>query len=166
MLFKDGIVVSEAGDVVSGAGDAAPIEAAKRTIDRLVRAYVKGYCEHLVSVGQVEEPGTGDCFFCVMRTVDGGVPLGDALNGPTGNVDHLLSHLEERYFVPALLINAIEARRYGGGVGFIVQMINASLERRNHPNMAGDNLRAYFRSRKLALAELLISRADYERHGE
>jgi hypothetical protein len=68
-------------------------------------------------------------------------------------------HLEERYFVPALFWNALGEMHYGGGAGFIAQLINRDLERgRGDLWHVKNALRRYFRSRKLALAELIVAR--------
>lgn len=73
---------------------------------RKLRADIKRYCSAYLSAlfsGDVPAPSSGDCWYCVMRT-DTGVSLGEA----TQNVDHILSHLAERYYVPSLLTNAIK----------------------------------------------------------
>ena len=160
VLFSDGLTVFEDGMIMGKRTDPAPLEAAKRKVDRAVAKYVKGYVAHLREVGHVEQPGPGDCWYCMMRTVDGGEPLGDTI----GNVDHLLSHFEEGYYVPALLVRAIEERGYGGGVGFIVASTNIDLEqgRNGRYSLAHvqDSLRGYFRRRKLALSEELLQQAS------
>lgn len=56
--------------------------------------------------GDVPEPGPGDCFFCYMREVKTNKPLGEVMQGDHG---HILSHMEESYFVSSLLVNAMEA---------------------------------------------------------
>lgn len=45
-------------------------------------------------------PGAGDCFYCAMQ--------GDVVEDPT----HLLSHMDEDYFVPALAWNALRSKGY------------------------------------------------------
>jgi len=67
-------------------------------------------------------PSGGDCWFCVMRTnVDEndehvpmqpdarGVTLGDASGDPA---DHLMQHIEDRYYVPSLAVNALREAGY------------------------------------------------------
>lgn len=160
VLFEDGITFTDAGELIGEASDGAGLEAAKRKVDRMVAKYIRGYCAHLREVGHVEPPDAGDCWYCLMRTVDGGEPLGDAI----GNVDHLLSHFEEGYHVPSLLVRAIEERGYGGGVGFIVASTNIDLEQGRNGKWAlghvKDSLRAYFRRRKLALAEEVMRQSS------
>lgn len=155
-LYVDGLKVGANGSPIGGPSPDTTkrLEAAKRKVDRLVSAYIRGFCAHLRTVGHVEQPSPGDCFYCVMRTEDG-KPLGDKMGGG----DHLLSHFEEGYHVPALLVNAIKERGYGGGVGYIVASTNADLQRgemgRYSLTHVKDSLRAYFRQRKLGLAEML-----------
>ena len=54
--------------------------------------------------GEIPLPDTGDCWFCCMRDTKFDTPIGE-LNG---DVTHLQSHIEEDYFVPSLLIRALE----------------------------------------------------------
>jgi hypothetical protein len=93
--FEDGMQILADGKVI-GAGDAeerkALIKAAKR--------YVKKFTEALMA-GKVGPP-SGDCFYCCMTTDDGRT-LGEV----TGD-SHILSHIEEDYFVPSLLIRAVQ----------------------------------------------------------
>ena len=72
---------------------------------REVRKYVDGYiCAMREGIRQ---PDSGDCWYCLFQT-DDGQGLGDAF----GNHDHLLAHLEDDYYVPALLVNAMKDRGY------------------------------------------------------
>lgn len=157
-LYFDGATFDERGHLLNPrpAGERERLEAAKRKVDRMVAKYVRGWKAHLYEVREVERPSTGDCWYCLMRTEDGET-LGDKAHS-----DHLLSHMEERYYVPSLLVNAIEERRYGGGVGFVVEMTNRDLQNgrqdRNALHMATGSLQAYLHRRKLALAELVAAR--------
>lgn len=68
-----------------------------------IRAYVAGYTDDEIRrlVLDARENGTGgDCWLCLMRTDDDG---------------HLESHLDEDYRMATLLLNACDARSYGGG---------------------------------------------------
>ena len=57
--------------------------------------------------GNVSKPDLGDCFYCQMRTVEDNIPAGEAFENP----NHLLSHIEEKYYVPSLLYRAIEVNQ-------------------------------------------------------
>lgn len=64
-----------------------------------IRAFAKDYMEAF-NRGEVPAPGNGDCWGCLMVTKEGKHPMG----GP----DHIRSHiLEETYYVPSLLANAV-----------------------------------------------------------
>ncbi len=65
-----------------------------------VQEYAAGFAR-AVSAGDVGNPSAGDCLYCQMA--NGASPMGS---------DHILSHLEEAYYVPGLLWNAIVARGY------------------------------------------------------
>ena len=80
-------------------------------------------------------------------------PMGRTRSTPHGRiepmgVDHYLSHMsvEERYYVPSLLFNAIKARGYADP-GLIWYMTVT----RKDGRMAADILRAYFRNLKVSL---------------
>lgn len=62
----------------------------------------------------VNLPSGGDCWYCVMGN-ENGETMGDL----SGDHDHLMSHIEEEYFVPALLMNAV---REAGWTDFGIQM--------------------------------------------
>ena len=100
-VFADGMMIHKDGSITGG----KPVAAAKQllTLRRKVRAFAADYASAFLA-GDVPEPGAGDCFFCGMRTTDTHKPLGEVAH----DEDHLRSHMEERYFVPSLLWNALE----------------------------------------------------------
>lgn len=122
--YADGITI-HADDTVSGIGGDPN---AKLKLRRRIASYVKGYMSALAA-GNVPVPSAGDCWYCALRTsqvetVDfgahvkgkaasgfydgtGDIPLGAAI----GDTSHLISHMDEKYYVPSLLVNAIE--RFG-----------------------------------------------------
>jgi hypothetical protein len=88
--------------------------------------YVKAFINSLAD-GKVPAPSGRDCWYCLMREVaaniqtgtlhkDGSLTnqanVGHGLNGRTlGEVagsDHILDHIEENYFVPSMLLRAID----------------------------------------------------------
>lgn len=95
--FADGITFHPDGSI-TGAKPASAADAEKK-----LQKQIMGYCKALTAALPIPMPGPGDCFYCQMREVKTGKPLGEV----TGNCDHLHSHLEESYFVPSLVWNAL-----------------------------------------------------------
>jgi hypothetical protein len=75
-----------------------------------VRKFAKEFITKL-EAGEIPMPSGGDCWFCSMREVGTGKPMGE-LSGRTP-ADHVVNHLKERYFVPSLLVNALKASGAG-----------------------------------------------------
>lgn len=90
-IFQDGITIA-AGQVFNAAPESADAE--MRALVRKIRRYAVQYASDLAA-GKIGKPGAGDCFYCT------GMIPGD-------NQDHLLSHLEENYQVPSLLMRAVD----------------------------------------------------------
>lgn len=126
--WHDGITIRPDGSV-ENYSEHADEKGLKKKIDK----YVKGYVEALAK-GDVPAPGFGDCWDCSMRVVRPGlgqvpgqanpIRIGTvseegyteapytkvgATRGECGGSDHLLLHMEEKYYVPSLLANAIKA---------------------------------------------------------
>lgn len=108
--FFDGIRIAADGTILNPPDPAlerrkAEAEAKMRKrVDNYVNGYMKALAEGM------PKPGAGDCWDCSMIVSSGpdkGKPLGDLKDG-----DHLMSHLTERYYVPTLLWNAMQARGY------------------------------------------------------
>lgn len=78
-----------------------PNVAKQQRRSREIARYAREFARKVVS-GEIPAPGPGDCFDCYLVT-EKGISLGDV----TETVDHLLSHIGERYYVPSLLANAI-----------------------------------------------------------
>lgn len=93
--YADGITFNTWTGKVTGAGEDPQAEVKLR---RRVNEYAKGFVEALTK-GEVGRPSAGDCWGCCMKEVGTGKEV-------MGN-DHLLSHLDEKYYVPSLLVNAI-----------------------------------------------------------
>jgi hypothetical protein len=89
-IFADGLAIKN-GTVYND----APEDTTKGTI-KAIKKYVDGYIKALLN-NEVENPSGGDCWYCLMKDENG--------NTMGGN-DHILSHFEESYFVPSLLMNA------------------------------------------------------------
>ncbi len=67
--------------------------------DKQIKKYIEGYIKALFDE-KIEKPSNGDCWGCLMKDVT----TGKTVMG----TDHILSHFEEKYYVPSLLMNAIE----------------------------------------------------------
>ena len=93
--YQDGITICFDNSVTGDKKDAKSALKLKKEIN----VYVKNYIKALFN-GDVAQPGPGDCFYCLMIDTETGEPL--------KNTDHLLSHIDENYFVPSLLNNAIK----------------------------------------------------------
>lgn len=101
--FADGLTIRANGKIV-GAGNAERDTKLRKEIHAYAGAFARAAVE-----GKLDKPSGGDCWYCLMHVVEGpdkGKSLGDA----SGDVDHLRSHMKERYFVPSLLVNAAKAR--------------------------------------------------------
>jgi hypothetical protein len=93
--FKDGVTVYPNGRVKGAGPDPKKLLALNKSILK----YVNGYIEALIN-REIPKPSGGDCWGCYMRDEKTG-------KGITGN-DHLLVHMKEKYYVPSLVMNAIE----------------------------------------------------------
>lgn len=141
--FTDGMVVDAEGvPLVKDSGE--EIMAAKRRLDRMIRRYINGYASHVLERGNLEAPGLGDCLMCQAGHPENENPLG---------LEHLISHMEEGYYVPSLLWAAIRSRRYTNS-SVIWQMTDSSVERGNASGVK-QALSAYFRKLKPGLLNLL-----------
>jgi hypothetical protein len=96
--FQDGLTIKPDSTVINAGPD--PKETQK--LRKQVRKYAKDYVKALRN-GDVPAPNNGDCWGCLMATKDGRHPM--------GGKDHIMSHIEEKYYVPSLLVNALE--RFG-----------------------------------------------------
>ena len=95
-------------------------EAEVKRIKASINKYVKGYIAAL-SEG-MKMPGGGDCWYCAMfdtvaSNEDAGLTgrlAGRSTAAPidSGNNDHLFSHMEDKYYVPSLAVNAMRDAGY------------------------------------------------------
>lgn len=106
--FADGLTIKPDGTI---AGGKAPSQAEN---EKALQKRIKVYCDKLGAALPLPKPGAGDCFYCQMREVKTGLPLGECSH----NTGHLESHLEEGYFVPSLVWRSLEfngCNPQGGG---------------------------------------------------
>lgn len=90
-VFADGVRIFPDGSVqYEGEAPREPSEIAQLTAK--INDYAHGFAEALVA-GDVPKPSGADCWLCHL--------------GDDGDTDHLRSHMDESYFVPSLLLNAI-----------------------------------------------------------
>jgi len=94
--FQDGITIAPNGDI-KGAGEYNP-----GANNKLKRA-VKQYAELCANAIPLDQPSSGDCWYCHMITTEGRT-LGDAFK----DSDHIDGHIEEGYIVPSLVYKALE----------------------------------------------------------
>lgn len=100
-VYADGITFREDG-TVTGQGESPKREIKLRgQVQRYARKYVEA-----LRAGKVPAPSAGDCWYCALRTVDKGQPMGEAFQDQS----HILGHIKENYFVPSMLARALEIR--------------------------------------------------------
>lgn len=93
--FAEGITIDYANETVHGEAD-PELEDERRLRDKRIKKYAKGFAEALAK-SELRWGGAGDCWMCVGM-------FGDEAQVAT---DHLESHFEEKYYVGALLKNAV-----------------------------------------------------------
>lgn len=81
----------------------------KNALDRKIKNYAKAFRESIEKNG-LSMPSGGDCWGCCMKDQHGKTAFG---------TDHLIQHLEENYFVPSLVANAIQSAGYNPGFWFL-----------------------------------------------
>jgi len=122
--FYDGIIVDSYGyaqrDRKSGPSKSklAKHEREVAKIKKMIDNYVNGYIGAMEQ-GEVPMPGNGDCWYCLLRTQDGKT-MGDSMTtlhedgslSQEASNGHLFDHIEERYYVPSLAVNALRERGY------------------------------------------------------
>jgi len=99
-VVKDGMVIHADGSV-----DGAGIDAAReqRALKRRIRKYAADYITALKD-GKVPAPSGGDCWCCLIFDKDEA--------NASKDTSHLISHMDERYYVPTIAARALDA--FGG----------------------------------------------------
>jgi hypothetical protein len=97
--YADGMVIHSDGTVTGEGGDPK----AKLKLKRKIAAFAKGYMDAFMA-GDVPAPSGGDCWICLGTS--------RMCLGTSRDTDHILSHIvshiEQRYYVPSLLSRSIE----------------------------------------------------------
>jgi hypothetical protein len=108
-VFKDGMMITNEGVLV---GCSNPQEV-RRTValNKRINEYASTYAFKLVN-GELKAPGSGDCMFCQMN-----IP-----NDHGASSDHYREHVNQKYYVPSLLINAL--KMFPGGL-IVEAVVNA-----------------------------------------
>jgi hypothetical protein len=93
-VYEDNCVLKPNGEVTGAC--LYDLEKEKETAKEIkgINKYAKDYIVALAE-GKVPAPDQGDCFFCQFMKSKGGH-------------DHIRSHMEEKYYVPSLLMNALD----------------------------------------------------------
>jgi hypothetical protein len=113
VVFEDGLAILPDGSVTGAGSEPDP------KLLRQITNYAKGYANAFIA-GKVPKPSGGDCWGCLFEKTLHSAPTPQADGEPVvgfftsdggqrfGNMgtSHLLSHLEERYYVPSMLNNA------------------------------------------------------------
>ena len=98
VVYADNIVYDHETQTWSNCGkNPKKVQQLRKRAIKYSRDFVKALFE-----GKVPAPSGGDCWGCCMRTETGETPMG---NSPA----HIIGHFNSNYFVPSLLVNAIDA---------------------------------------------------------
>ena len=92
--YADGITWTDKKWIGAGEDPKEGLKLVKR-LSRFAGAYMDAF-----DSGNVPTPSNGDCWGCLMVATNGERPM--------GGKSHILDHLDENYFVPSLLMRAIE----------------------------------------------------------
>lgn len=97
-IFYDGITFDKNGNLVTSERKDKSKEIA------YVKDRVRRFVKLIDTIKEIPLPDNGDCWYCLMKEVKTGKPLGEL----TGDVEHLKSHMQERYIHGSLLVNAMK----------------------------------------------------------
>jgi len=95
VIFYDGITFDVEGHLLSE--NKENLEKEYKDLNKKI----KTYCDGLKALEELPKPSTGDCFYCQFDP-----------NFGKHNIDHLLSHLEEKYFMGSLIVKALTESGY------------------------------------------------------
>jgi hypothetical protein len=143
VAFEDGMTLNHVGEI-NFRVSSLDLEQAQKDIQKKINKYIKGFVESVKD--GLKDPSSGDCWECSMINIITGK---QAFQG----MSHFLSHFEEGYYVPSLLVNAMNENVYGNP-GFVWEMMKSDPKFRKSEVAAC--LRQYFKKRRFALANLLM----------
>ena len=108
--YADGMTIYENGEIEDALTPADLAD--KRRFARKAKRFIKRFLDKLVAC-EVEPPGLGDCLYCQVEAGSQKTQLGvltkDGVRPHTfaESADHVRSHIDEGYFVPSMLMNAV-----------------------------------------------------------
>lgn len=132
-VFADGITFHADGRISGEGRDPKETEKTRKAINKYAREYAAEFI-----AGNIPPPSNGDCWACLFTDSDGNTTMGP---------NHILQHLDERYFVPAILYhcydslspftrafiaefwNGGDARRYGSMADIAKSQIQSAVRR-------------------------------------
>lgn len=104
-LFYDGVTIDANGNVLNPR-PVTDYELRLKALKKSIKDYAKKFA---ANTKDIAFPSSGDCWGCAF-TATGDAP--GHRTEPMG-IDHYFQHMEEGYFVPSLLGNAILSKGYG-----------------------------------------------------
>ena len=113
-LFYDGVTIDADGTVLNPR-PVTDYELRLKALKKQIKTFAKAFAANTKDIAL---PGSGDCWGCAMNVEDNDPrhrmePMG---------IDHYFQHMEEGYYVPSLLGNAIRSKGYGNP-GFIYSLV-------------------------------------------
>lgn len=155
-LYFDGIRVSKDGQVLNA--DSAPVDylGKKKILDKMINEFTRAWAKDAIENG-LQNPSTGDCLYCQifsqqlqvkhvkLQRLDASGNL-SSVNSANDDMAHIWSHLEERYFVPSMLLWAIKEQGYSDP-NLVYALARMDCERGNDAQLKR-HLRKFFSKRQ------------------
>lgn len=149
-LFYDGMTIRPDGTPVKPM-QTGKTEAKKRKLDRMVSAYIRAFRSYVEENKSLPEISNGDCMYCHMIVTSPEPDKGKSWGEATGDVHHILLHLQEGYIMGSILWRSIQRC----GNPRVVWEMAQSYARQGKFNIIDRDLRYYLRTLKPALLELM-----------
>jgi len=102
VAYNDGFTIHSDGTTTGQGNDPKAALKERKRLNKFCKDYMKAFAK-----GEVPAPSGGDCWYCYMTVAKGpdkGKGWGESIRG----TQHILAHVKDSYFVPSLLIRAIE----------------------------------------------------------
>lgn len=143
-LYYNGMEIGLDGKPLKPLVENKGSKAKQAKLNKTIKKYVDGFIKHIETNG-LDNPGPGDCWYCSMIDKATGKSIGE------NNMDHLIQHFEDNYYVPSLLYNAI--KESDRDIGFAWSTIKMDLESGKCPWFVRNDLNKYFKNRFHKLLE-------------
>lgn len=141
-LFYDGITINAVHNIVDvRLPDEKQTKADAKMLAQINR-YVDGFAKAMMRPNGIPLPDGGDCWFCYMKDEKTGLTFGDM-----GDNDHLISHMRDKYYVPSLLVNALEEKGYP--IPMLIFQMDNQYKGPGRPSSSTMALRTYLKRRLL-----------------